>query len=100
MNNNADTLLNNFDEAACDSVNLMYTEFLISIQHVDRMKHENTVQLWSNKYMDRLKQRLEGTALEYISGNRDIRTIDWFQKKLMYMIRLHLQEFSQMVRYV
>jgi hypothetical protein len=99
MNNNADALLNNFDEAACVSVNLMYTEFLISIQHVDRMKHENAVHLWSSKYIDRLKQRLEGTAQEYISGNRDILTIDWFQKKLMYMIRLHLQEFSQMVRY-
>lgn len=100
MHSNVETLLNNFDEAACVSVNLIYTEFLISIKHVDRMKHENTVHLWSGKYMDRLKQRLEGKAHEFISTNRNLPTIDWFQKKMMYMIRLHLQEFSQMVRYV
>ena len=100
MHNTAESLLNNFEETANISVNQVYAEFLISIKHIDRLKNENTVQLWIRRHMDRLKQKLDGKALEYISGNRDIPTIDWFQKKLMYIIRFHLQEFSQMARYV
>lgn len=99
MHNNAEQLLYNFDEKATDSVSLIYTEFKVSIQHVDRMKYENTVHLLIAKYMVRLKQRLENSALEFISGNRDIPTIDWFQKKIMFIIKHHLQEFSQMTRY-
>lgn len=100
MNNNIDTLLHNFDENGHVSVILIYTEFLTSIQNVDRMKDEYAVQVWIGKYMDRLKQKLEGNAREYLSNNSHIPTIDWFQKKLVHIIRQHLQEFSQMVRYV
>lgn len=100
MHSNTETLLNNFDETAYVFVNLFYTQFCFSIKHVDRLKNENTVQLWVGQYTDSLKQSLESKALEYISRNRDLPTIDWFQKKLMYMIRLHLQEFLQRVRYV
>lgn len=100
MYNNAETLLNYFGETAHVCVNVTYSEFLISIKHIDRLKNENSMQLWIGKYMDKLKQRLDGKALEYIATNRDIPTIDWFQKKLMYMINSHLQEFNQMVRYV
>ncbi|WPQ61287.1 hypothetical protein SIO70_23295 [Chitinophaga sancti] len=99
MQNKAENLLHTFDETAYVSVNLIYTEFLNSIKHVDRMKNEHTVQLWIGQYMGRLKQGLEGKAKEYISRNRDIPTIDWFQKKIIYLISVHLQEFSQMVRY-
>lgn len=63
------------------------------------MTDEYAVEITISQYMERLKQRLNGSALEYISRNRNIPTIDWFQKKLIYMIRLHLMEFSQMVRY-
>ncbi|SFW65126.1 hypothetical protein [Chitinophaga sancti] len=99
MRNNIEILLFNFDETALVAVNSVYNEFLISIKNVDRLKDENTVQLWVRKYMDRLKQRLDSKALEYISNNRNIPTPDWFQKRMLYMIQLHLQEFSQMVRY-
>lgn len=99
MRNNIEILLFNFDETADVAVNLMYAEFLISIRNVDRLKDENTVQVWVGRYMDRLKQRLDSKALEYISNNRNIPTLDWFQKRLLYVIQRHLQEFSQMVRY-
>ncbi|WP_343672393.1 hypothetical protein [Chitinophaga sp.] len=100
MHNNTETLLSNFDETAYVSVNSFYTQFCSSIKHIDRRKNENTVQLWVGQYTDSLKQSLESKAFEYLSRNRDLPTIDWFQKKLMYMIRLHLQEFLQRVRYV
>lgn len=99
MQNKAENLLHTFDETAYVSVNLIYTEFLNSIKHVDRMKNEHMVELSIGQYMGRLKLGLEGKAMEYISRNRDIPTIDWFQKKIIYLIRVHLQEFSQMVRY-
>ena len=99
MYHKAEKLLYNFDEEATDSVSLVYTEFKVSIQYVDRMKYENTVQSLVDKYMFQLKHRLESSALEFISRNRDIPTIDWFQKKIMYIIRHHLQEFSQMTRF-
>lgn len=96
---NSEQLLYHFDEKATNAVSLIYTEFRESIQHVDRMKSENTVHLLVDRYMVRLKHRLETNALEFIYGNRDIPTIDWFQKKIMYIIKNHLQEFSQMTRY-
>jgi len=99
MHTNTEILLNDFDETAYVSVNLIYSEFLSSIRNVDRHKDENTVQLWIERHMNRLKQRLDAKALEFISSNRDIPTLDWFRKKLMYIIQLHLQEFSQLVRY-
>lgn len=99
MYNNTESILNNFDKTAYISVNLIYSEFLNSIKYVDRMTNEHEVEKAIGRYMDRLKQNLEGNALEYIARNRNIPTIDWFQKKLIYMIRLHLLEFSQMVRY-
>jgi hypothetical protein len=99
MLSHAENLLNNFDETAHLFVNSIYTEFTFSIKEVDRLKNENTFQLWTKKYIDKLKQKLEGKALEYISINRDLPTIDWFHKKLVYMIRLHLQEFSYRAEY-
>jgi len=95
MYNKEENLLNNFDEMALSFVNSIYTEFLFSIKAIDRLKNENTFQLWLQKYMDKLKQRLEGQALEYIWTNRNLPTIDWFHKKLSYMIGQYLQEFLQ-----
>lgn len=99
MHDNTDSILDNFDKAAFIAVNLIYSEFLNAIKHIDRMTNEYAIEMSISQYMDRLKQRLEGNAIEYISRNRNIPTIDWFQKKLIYMIKLHLQEFSQMARY-
>jgi hypothetical protein len=99
MQNSTENILNNFDNTAYISVKLIYSEFLNSIKHVDRLTNEYVVEMSISKYMERLKQKLEGNALEYIAKNRNIPTIDWFQKKLIYMIRLHLLEFSQMARY-
>lgn len=99
MHNNPESILSNFDETAYVYVNLVYSEFLNSIKYVDRMTNEYAVEMSISQYMDRLKQTLEGNALECIARNRNIPTIDWFQKKLIYMIKQHLQEFSQMVRY-
>ncbi|PSL30998.1 hypothetical protein [Chitinophaga ginsengisoli] len=95
MYNQEENLLNNFDVTALASVNSIYTEFLFSIKDVDRQKNENTFQLWLQKYVDKLKQSLEGKALEYISINRHLPTLDWFHKKLTYMISQYLQEFLQ-----
>jgi hypothetical protein len=99
MHNNTENILINFDETAYVSVNLIYSEFLNSIKYVDRMRNEHAVEMSISQYSDRLKQRLEGNALDYIAKNRNILTIDWFQKKLIYLIRQHLMEFSQMARY-
>ena len=99
MLSHAQNLLNKFDETAHLFVNSIYTEFIFSIKDVDRFKNENTFQLWTRKYTDKLKQALEGKALEYISINRDLPTIDWFHKKLVYMIRIHIQEFSYRAYY-
>ncbi|MCF6402931.1 hypothetical protein L3C95_08610 [Chitinophaga filiformis] len=95
MYNNEEKLLTNFDRTALASVNALYVEFLSSSKDVDRLKNEDTFQLWIRKYVEKLKRSLEGKALEYISINRDLPTIDWFHKKLAYMIRLYLQEFLQ-----
>lgn len=93
-----DEILFNFDKAALGFVNNIYVEFLFSIKDIDRFKNENTFQLWTQKYMHLLKQRLEGKAREFISRNRNLPTIDWFHKKIVYMISQHLREFSQMIR--
>ncbi|SFO52511.1 hypothetical protein SAMN05428949_5572 [Chitinophaga sp. YR627] len=99
MLSHAENLLNKFDEAANLFVNSIYTEFIFSIKDVDRRKNENTFQLWTKKYTDKLRQILEGKALEYIAINRNLPTIDWFHKKLVYMIRVHIQEFSYRAEY-
>jgi hypothetical protein len=99
MLNHAENLLNKFDETAHLFSNSIYTEFIFSIKDVDRFKNENTFQLWTKKYTDKLRQILEGKAMEYISINRNLPTLDWFHKKLSYMIRLHLQEFSSRAQY-
>ncbi|ACU63429.1 hypothetical protein [Chitinophaga pinensis] len=100
MLSHTENLLNTFDETAHLFANSIYTEFIFSIKDVDRLKNENTFQLWTRKYTGKLKQLLEGQAMEYISTNRDLATIDWFHKKLVNMIRLHLQEFSYRAQYV
>lgn len=89
-----ENLLIDFDETAFAYVNLIYGEFLCSIRHIDRLKNENIFQRCTQKYTDALKQRLEGKALEYISTNKDLPTIDWFHKKLVCIIRQYLQDFS------
>lgn len=98
MYNNIDSLLNNFDLTANASVKLIYNDFLNSIQNIDRLNDEHTIYLRFQHCLDKLKQRLEGKAREYISENQNILTIDWFQKKIIYIIKCHMQEFSQMVR--
>lgn len=95
---NDDEILFNFDKAALGFVHTIYVEFLFSIKGIDRFRDESTFQLWRQKYMHLLKQRLEGKALEYISRNRSLPTIDWFHKKMVYMISQHLKEFSQMIK--
>ena len=99
MLNHTENLLNNFDKTAHVFVNAIYQEFSFSIKEVDRLKNENTFQLRTRTYMDKLKQELERKALEYISTNRHLPTIDWFHKKLTYMIQQHLQEFVYRTHY-
>lgn len=95
MYSQSENLLTNFDKTALAFVNSTYMEFSFSVKNVDRWREEHVFQLWIQKYADKLKQRLEGKALEYISVNRDMPTIDWFHKKLVYMIRSFVQDFLQ-----
>lgn len=95
MYSQTENLLTNFDKLALTFVNSTYQEFSFSVQHVDRRRDENVFQLWIQKYADRLRQRLEGKALEYISVNRNLPTIDWLHKKLVYMIGRFVQDFLQ-----
>ncbi|SHM71626.1 hypothetical protein [Chitinophaga sp. CF418] len=93
MYSKSEDLLSNFDQAALAFVDSTYVEFSFSVKNVDRLKNENTFQLWIQKYVGKLKQRLEGKALEYISASRDLPTIDWFHKRLAYMIKRFIQDF-------
>jgi hypothetical protein len=95
MYNKHESLIVDFDETALSFLDSIYQEFLFSIENVDRLRNENTFQLWIQKYVDKLKQRLEGKALDYISINRDLPTIGWFHKKVTYIISQCLQEFLQ-----
>ncbi|UPK72110.1 hypothetical protein [Chitinophaga filiformis] len=95
MYSQSETLLTDFDETALAFVNSTYVEFSFSVKNVDRRSNENIFQLWIQRYADKLKQRLEGKALEYISMNRDLPTIDWLHKKIVYMIRRFIQDFLQ-----
>ncbi|QHS59400.1 hypothetical protein [Chitinophaga agri] len=100
MYNRDENLLNVFGNTALSFLNAVYAEFLFSIKYVDRRKNEHLVQSSTMKYMDKLRMKLEEKAREYIATNRDLLTIDWFHKKLVYLIKQYLQEFLQRTQYL
>jgi len=95
MYNKDEKLLINFDEMALAFANSIYADFLFSAKTARSMTNGRAFQLKIGQYVDQLRQRLETKAMEYLSVNRDLQKIDWFNKKLVYMIRQHIQDFQQ-----
>lgn len=93
MYTNDESLLFDFHQHALYYIKSLHVEFSSSIKEVDRHRNENTFQMKIQSSANKLKQNLERQALEYISINRHMPTIDWFHKKLGYMIREYIRDF-------
>lgn len=100
MYNRDENLLAIFGNTAHTFVNSIYAEFLFSSRNIDRLKNEHVFQSCTLKYMGQLRLKLEEEARAYISTHRDLPTIDWFHKKLVYLIKQCLQDFLQRTKHL